>query len=428
MKKILFFVLFIATVIPCHAGNFYETGNLELGISHLSPSGKYKKYWNEAKDEFGNNSLSGMAIRFSAGFPMAEKTTLGLDLTYFGENKADGNKTGYSESEKETVMGVSIILKYSLYTSHFSNGKSIEYYAKVGIGEYRRSYEYDMMDDYLGRHNGEISKSGLGYNAAIGANLMFSKNFSMGLEYRIDKFSEKLNATNSGLDIEVPGFEASSLGLNLTYRFGNERNPAEEQKQTVEQTATVAENSTDTIVAETAVPAEEAKTVVQSTVPVAEVNEKGILKAVNPKPGPITQLDKDTYIAETDKLLNNLPESGKLEIPSMGVLFKIGQSELLPYYNEMINKFLDLYFETDGTSKILVEAYSSNANNETAKNPQLSRQRAMAVVNYIIKNDIPASLIEIKAYGNKKIESGIFNGDKNCKGGQCFRRVNISIK
>ena len=84
--------------------------------------------------------------------------------------------------------------------------------------------------------------------------------------------------------------------------------------------------------------------------------------------------------------------------------------------------------ETDGTAKILIEGYSSNAGNETKTNPKLSQQRAQSVADYFILNDIPAALIEVRHYSNTKIKDGIFDADKNCKASQCHRRVNISIK
>ena len=143
------------------------------------------------------------------------------------------------------------------------------------------------------------------------------------------------------------------------------------------------------------------------------------------------ELDKDVYLASMDKIFENV-EAGKLNakiaIPSMGVLFQIGKSEVLNYYGEMLNDFTDLYKYTDGKAKILIEGYSSNGGNETEKNPKLSQQRAQAVADHLVNNGIPKENLEIKAYSNTKVSSGIFAGDKGCKAGQCFRRVNVSIK
>ncbi|MBO4556171.1 MAG: OmpA family protein, partial [Elusimicrobiales bacterium] len=88
---------------------------------------------------------------------------------------------------------------------------------------------------------------------------------------------------------------------------------------------------------------------------------------------------------------------------------------------------IDLYKNTDGKAKIIIEGYSSNGGNETANNPKLSQQRAKAVASYMIKEGISKENLEVKAYGNTKTGSGLFANDKGCKGGQCYRRVNVRI-
>lgn len=148
-------------------------------------------------------------------------------------------------------------------------------------------------------------------------------------------------------------------------------------------------------------------------------------------------LDKDKFLKKMDKIWNDL-DSGAIKeeiaIPSFGILFKIGKSDILPYYNEMLNDFVDLYKKTDGNAKILIEGYSSNNSNkstgrksETLFNPSLSQQRVKAVAKYLVKEGIPASNLELKAYRNTKVSSGMFDNDPDCDT-NCYRRVNISIK
>lgn len=167
--------------------------------------------------------------------------------------------------------------------------------------------------------------------------------------------------------------------------------------------------------------------------PVAEkplqIDKNTVPKAVNSgSSGSFGELDMEQYFSKIDKAWETGPEKGFLAIPSVGAMFKTGSSELLDYYKEMLDEFVSLYKETDGTSKILIEGYSSNNGKETVKNPQLSKQRAIAVANYLQEKGISSKVFEVKAYANKKVSSGIFAKDKSCSGASCFRRVDVSIK
>lgn len=152
-------------------------------------------------------------------------------------------------------------------------------------------------------------------------------------------------------------------------------------------------------------------------------------KAVNAAPGnPITEHISEAYLKKAQLAKKTGAKDGTLGIASMGMLFKIGSDEILEYYHPMLDAFAELYKQTDGSAAILIEGYSSNGGNETAKNPKLSEQRSNAVKQYLVNNGISADKIEVKAYRSSKLGEGLFKGDPNCKGGQCYRRVNISIK
>ena len=152
-------------------------------------------------------------------------------------------------------------------------------------------------------------------------------------------------------------------------------------------------------------------------------------KAINPLPDdPVTELISEDYSRQEAHIKKYGMGREFLIVPSAGVLFKKEQSELLPYYRRILDSFVRLYKLSDGTSSILVEGYSSDANNETRKNPRLSRERAKAVADYLKSKGIPGDKIEIRGYGDSEAGSGIFDDDVNCEDSQCFRRVNVSIQ
>ena len=151
--------------------------------------------------------------------------------------------------------------------------------------------------------------------------------------------------------------------------------------------------------------------------------------ATNPLPGThITELNKEKYQKEAEDIKAKGIIDGKMTIPSMGALFKTGSSEILPYYTDMIDTFVSMYKETDGKATIIIDGYSSNGANETKKNPKLSQQRAQRVADYLVSKGISKENIEIVSHSNKALSTGIFSNDKECNGGQCYRRVNVSIK
>ena len=198
---------------------------------------------------------------------------------------------------------------------------------------------------------------------------------------------------------------------------------ADSAEQSIEavQSETVSDNEvvreTSTVVAE----------VVQEEAAAAKTGKLPV--AVNPDPeNVITEMDKDVYFQKIDAVWETGAKDGKLAIPSMGILFLTGKSDVLPYYEEMLAEFIALYKETDGTAKILIEGYSSNGGKETVRNPELSADRAKAVAKILKKNKIPKENMILKAYSNKKLTSRMFDGDPGCQGGGCYRRVNISIR
>lgn len=162
----------------------------------------------------------------------------------------------------------------------------------------------------------------------------------------------------------------------------------------------------------------------------------------------LAEHDKNVYARKIKKILEKIESHRKdspnaysfgdpeVYIPPAGILFKIGSSEILPYYKEMLDSFASLYAETDQKSGVLIVGYSSNAGNETVNNPKLSEQRSDAVREYLTskiseecgkQNKNCHVTFYIEQHGNSKLSSGMFSNDPGCKGGQCYRRVNVSI-
>lgn len=148
-------------------------------------------------------------------------------------------------------------------------------------------------------------------------------------------------------------------------------------------------------------------------------------KPVAVNSGVAVELDKDAYLATADDLWDKYDKetpTDKIAINPIGILFKKGQSEVLPYYEEMVNEFIEFYKESDQTATILVEGYAS----EPVAN--LSKQRAEAVAALMVKNGIPQDKIEVRSYKRSIMKKGIFAKETRCKAAQCYKRVNVSIK
>lgn len=166
-----------------------------------------------------------------------------------------------------------------------------------------------------------------------------------------------------------------------------------------------------------------------------ESSSEKILLAYNP-PG-LASLDKESYIEKANKMLKQGGDRGYMKVFPAGVLFNTGSSELLSYYKPILDSFVDLYLATDRKSGILLEGYSSNSNNETGKNPKLSEQRIEAVKKYIedkVQEETSCSSncsflhFYTSPQGNAAVGNGMFANDPGCKGGQCYRRVNIWVE
>lgn len=163
-------------------------------------------------------------------------------------------------------------------------------------------------------------------------------------------------------------------------------------------------------------------------------------------------LDKDEYVKKAKEILQKGPVDGTIELPKLGVLFKISSSELLPYYNEMLDSFIELYKQTDGTVRVNLVGYSSNGGHETGKNPELFLQRAFSVGDYLKKHGVEKLSYVVSRHlkdpkpGDEK--DSFFHAEfnhnvvldldhkdyaellksKGCKGGQCLRRAELSVE
>ena len=150
-------------------------------------------------------------------------------------------------------------------------------------------------------------------------------------------------------------------------------------------------------------------------------------KAVNPDPGNnVTETRYDVYqqLPLTTEEIN-----GTIKIPSLGILFQAEKSALQIVDMQILDAFASLYRRTDGKARILLEGFSSNANDETEKNPLISAERINSVEKYLVEKGIPQDMIDKQDHSNKKIRDRLFAGDKTCTGRDaCNMRVNISIR
>lgn len=215
-KYILAFIIAISslTAFTGQAEAAQELGSIEFNISSLFLNGDYKSYFSDLKKSYGNDSLSAASFRAAAWLPVSLKAEIGLDFAVFGENKAYGNNSKETDNIKSTGAGI----KFNFAEKKLNNKNTLRIYGKAGAGMYIRKYNYDIKHNYQLFH-GKKSQYSSGYNFGLGANLFFDSNMYLGLEYRIDKMSESSALDENGLSYKMPPFHASSLGINIGYRF-----------------------------------------------------------------------------------------------------------------------------------------------------------------------------------------------------------------
>ena len=462
MKKLSVYLLLAATMLIPNLA-FAESGEMSLlfNYSSMDYEGKYDKYWPSDLDTVKNSEK---VIRLGFEIYPVDRFALGIDLSYFGKNEYDNPTVpafqGSVKKESESVFGTGIFGRINLIDVPFSGETSrFRLYGKGGIGYYMRDISVTAYKANISKWKEDSAIDAYtGFFYSAGAELVLNP-FIIGVEYRYDKtFSDfKKDGANKYWEIEAPAFEASQIGVNVGLRFGGSgssssgsnwdstasqnsfENPTiNNNVQQVNNSGWGALGDNSNVAADA--PTESVQPAETGVAAVKERSEEAMkeldqMSAKNAGTDPV--LDKDKFLKKMDKIWNDL-DSGAIKeeiaIPSFGILFKIGKSDILPYYNEMLNDFVDLYKKTDGNAKILIEGYSSNNSNkstgrksETLFNPSLSQQRVKAVAKYLVKEGIPASNLELKAYRNTKVSSGMFDNDPDCDT-NCYRRVNISIK
>ena len=433
LKKIVA-AAFVLTAISFVPGDAFASGNMSiiLNANSMDLKGDFGKEWDESLDE-DHMDVSENSFRLSFEGELYNRFLIGVDLSYFGRFKFENTSTPLLN--QNDIYAVSEYAKFNLIDIPLSGEDNrLQIYAKAGVGQYYWNFKtkYKVSSTI---YNDSAHEVMFGYNYGAGLNFIISKSLILGAEYRYDATTSDFKGKGTYRTYEDKAFKASQIGVNVGYRFGgsssnNNKGDTAALTNMLDNTAAAVNDDAKPVVNNVS------GTVADKTVQTdaaldtkKRISGAGATKpaAFNPSPNAI-EIDKDIYLGNMDKIWETGAANGKIGIPSMGVLFKIGSSKILPYYNEMLNDFIDLYKQTDGKAVILIEGFSSNGGSETDKNPNLSQQRAKAVAQYFIKNDIPKENLEVKAYSNSKVASGMFAGSKGCKGGQCYRRVNVIIK
>lgn len=312
-----------------------------------------------------------------------------------------------SDGEELRFGGVNYITGIATLSAAYSRGDGIEPYAEVSW-----SQEISGKEDitYL-TETEESSMKGGTAEIAVGLNMKLSD----------DLYWHAAASYESGSKKKGYGADAG-----IRYMFGGSGRKANSDKAInakddhLPQPTEQKENEQEIVITEN--PQQSAENEI-----IYEDNPAKIITASRPSGEIFTILDVDEYDVKAEEAEKVGTDSGIMPIPSAGILFQIGKSEILPYYHPMLDRFVNLYKQTDGNAKIQIEGYSSNGGNETVKNPDLSKQRARSVYKYLTDNGISKENISVKAYGNRRIGEGLFRGDPNCRAGQCYRRVDVSI-
>ncbi len=435
MKKIFALVcsLIFFSAAKANAANFNLTATLANTDSNVFDWYDINK--NDWKDKYKTTAGVGFGVELN------DFVEIGAEYLKYGEIKLE-DKYGYGYGQKINSMFGGGFAKLNLNTE-MSPTSVLQLFIKTSLGSYSIKRETLNASD-------SKTDSAAGGAISAGANMIFG-NFIIGAQYRWNFTDVYIEGNTKKTTLEL-----SNIGVNVGFRFGGSKSSGDSnwdstasqnsfENPTINNNVQQVNNSGWGALGDNSNVAADAPTesVQPAETGVAAVKERADeamkeleqMSAKNAGTDPV--LDKDKFLKKMDKIWNDL-DSGAIKeeiaIPSFGILFKIGKSDILPYYNEMLNDFVDLYKKTDGNAKILIEGYSSNNSNkstgrksETLFNPSLSQQRVKAVAKYLVKEGIPASNLELKAYRNTKVSSGMFDNDPDCDT-NCYRRVNISIK
>jgi outer membrane protein OmpA-like peptidoglycan-associated protein len=126
-------------------------------------------------------------------------------------------------------------------------------------------------------------------------------------------------------------------------------------------------------------------------------------------------------ITNIESFKRKIKEENNNNIPSIGVLFEFKKSSLTPEGKAFIDEFATYYLKTDKKAIILIEGYTCSIGSDEV-NYALSKLRAEAVKEILIRDNVPESNLELKWYGESRYSQ------LNYKTIQEHRRVDISIK
>ena len=397
MKKLIlsfFFAFFIAFPSALSA----DPGDFSLGLSYapVSLQGDYKKSFDKS---LPGTEISTAAYRISLETEISNKLSLGLDFAYLGKNK-------YYESSdywyEENSRSIGMYGRYDLL--RFNMGKSVRFnmYGKGGMGYYMRNFDY-----HEGTEEDALTAGSVGYFYSAGIDFTLWNFLIIGADYRYDKTLKKFDASGETLSFVNPKYEAYSFGINIGIRFGD---------------AAGEDILLEDEYGEKRIPLSQFGV---SPVRIEKKDAARGIKAFNNNLGGSVELDRERYIAKADAIIKHLKDGtfkGDVGIPSLGVLFKIGKGDVLKYYQDMLDYFAELYLQTDQTSIVIVEGYSSEGI------LGLSRRRGREVATYLSDKGIPRKNIRIRFFGNTKTRSGKFDKDIGCKGKGCYRRASVMIE
>ena len=395
MKHFLSFFLFALVFIPCKV--FADPGDFSLGLSYapVSLQGDYKKAFDK---NLPGTDVSAASYRVSLETEISDKLSLGLDFSYLGKNKYYESDT-YSYEENSRSIGM--YGRYDLL--RLNMGKSVRFnmYGKGGMGYYMRGFDY-----HDGSEEDTLNAGSAGFFYSAGIDFTLWNFLIIGADCRYDKTLKKFESSGEILSLEKPKYEAYSFGINIGIRFGD---------------AAGEDILLEDDDGEKKVPLS------QFGVPPVKIEKTAArgIKAFNNNIGGSVELDRERYIAKADSIIRQLKDgsfTGDVGIPSMGVLFKIGRGDVLRYYQDMLDYFAELYLNTDQTSVVIVEGYSSEGI------LGLSRRRGREVATYLSEKGIPRKNIKIRFFGNTKTRSGKFDKDIGCKGRGCYRRASVMIE
>ncbi|MBO4555557.1 MAG: AIDA repeat-containing protein, partial [Elusimicrobiales bacterium] len=346
-------------------------------------NGKSKTGNQESKGE-GEGILGGAYLTYigESGFFAdftARAGTNKLDLSAYSASEDDWLKF----SPERTFMAASM----EAGMSFVSGGLKIEPKAEMqymNIGG--KDVEIDGLDE-------KIKFGGASYLTAIGTlNAAYSWKRSNGLitqPYAEVSYSQELSGEEEITYVENKdkssmkgGFIEGRIGLNMQltdslywhaaasfesgskregfgadagirYMFGgSSRDREKAEEETLPKKENIAAASEATEPAENIAPVEPAAEVITETAqPIAEVPALPKAQAA----AGISELNSDVYVQKANAAK---PYEGELIIPSAGILFKTNSSEVLAYYFPMLNAFINLYKQTDGSTTVLVEGYS----------------------------------------------------------------------